>query len=112
MRTRLLVASVLVCLVSAVLVATQSRGELVGKVVDHTGAVLPGVSVVLTGPDRRTATTNERGEFTFVALLPGQYVLVAELPGFTSARAHVTIVTGGTARLTLQMSVGTLSETV
>src|SRR5688500_16690099 len=109
MRTRLLVASVLVCLVSTIVVATQNRGELVGKVIDNAGAVLPGASVVLTGPDRRTTTTNERGEFTFVALQPGQYLVVAELPGFRTTRANVTIVTGRTERLTLQMSIATLS---
>ena len=63
----------------------QMFGELVGKVTDDQGGVLPGVTVTLTGRAAMgtpTAVTNERGIYRFPAVNSGTYTLKFELAGF------------------------------
>jgi hypothetical protein len=63
----------------------QSFGELVGKVVDDQGGVLPGVTVTLSGPavmGTQTATTATSGIYRFPAVNSGTYKLTFELAGF------------------------------
>src|SRR4029078_4950936 len=63
----------------------QMFGELVGKVVDDQGGVLPGVTVTLSGTAAmwtRTAVSNEQGRYRFPAVNSGTYTLKFELAGF------------------------------
>src|SRR4051812_25878791 len=63
----------------------QIFGEIVGKVADAEGGVLPGVSVTLSGPaimGVRSATTNETGQYRFPGINPGAYTVKFELSGF------------------------------
>jgi hypothetical protein len=63
----------------------QMFGELVGKVTDDQGGVLPGVTVTLSGPAAMgtpTATTNANGLYRFPAVTNGTYTLKFELEGF------------------------------
>jgi hypothetical protein len=56
-----------------------------GKVLDSTRAVVEGASVTLANQTQglsRNATTASTGEFEFLALPPGTYVLTAEKAGF------------------------------
>ena len=49
----------------------QMFGELVGRVVDDQGGVLPGVTVTLSGPaamGQPTAVTNDQGRYRFPAV--------------------------------------------
>ena len=65
-------ASILVTLFLVPLVAAQVEyGVITGQVIDSSGAVLPGVSLELTGPEQRTTLSDSRGEFTFVRLQGG-----------------------------------------
>jgi Ca-activated chloride channel family protein len=97
----------------AVLRAVDARhGDIAGVVSDGSGAALPGVTVTVSGPERRTATTDARGEFSFVNLLPGSYDVRAALPGFTTAIAKVSIAAAQSGRLDLRMSVDVIAETV
>ena len=57
-------------------------GRIDITVADGTGAVLPGVTVDLTGPQKATAVTDQRGEAHFLNLAPGQYAVTAKLSGF------------------------------
>src|SRR5439155_7110735 len=62
----------------------QTFGELVGKVTDDQGGVLPGVTVTLTGPAAMgapTAVSNEQGRYRFPAVNSGTYTLKFELAG-------------------------------
>lgn len=68
----------------------QMYGELVGKLTDASGAVLPGVVVTLSGPavmGSMTATTTERGQYRFPAVNSGTYKLTFQLPGFAPSSA-------------------------
>ena len=63
----------------------QMFGELVGKVTDDQGGVLPGVTVTLSGPAAMgtpTAVTNEQGRYRFPAVNSGTYTLKFDLAGF------------------------------
>ena len=56
---------------SALASAQQQTGEIFGKVTDGSGAVLPGVTVTLTGPvllQPLTAVTSETGTYQFPRL--------------------------------------------
>src|SRR5438477_10115816 len=64
----------------------QMFGELVGKVTDDQGGVLPGVTVTLSGPAAMgvmSATTNEHGQYRFPAVNSGTFKLVFRLSGFS-----------------------------
>jgi Ca-activated chloride channel family protein len=111
MRTRI-VAITLVVLLLAVVGAAQQGGAIAGVVTDDSGGVLPGVTVTLEGPERRTAVTNERGEFTFSSLLPALYRLQFTLTGFATVSASVAVHSGRVERLGISMTVAALTETI
>jgi len=64
----------------------QSRsGTIFGVVTDSTGAVLPGVSVVVTEEETsasREAMSDSRGRFEFTLLPIGRYTVRVSLQGF------------------------------
>ncbi len=94
----------------------QSFGEIVGKAVDDQGAVLPGVTVTLTGPALmrpQAAVTNERGLYRFPAVPSGTYTLKFDLPGFTSfVRQDIVVPVRQTITVDAPMKVAALQETV
>src|SRR5215831_5708231 len=65
--------------------AQEFRGRIQGVVTDSTGAVAPGVTVILrntgTGVEA-TRATNEQGRYVFDYVDPGNYNLSTELKGF------------------------------
>lgn len=117
MRT-VIAAALLLCVVSGTTssggqpAATTSLGEVRGRVVDAAGAVLPGATVTLTGPERRAGVSSQRGEFAFSLLLPGDYELRVELAGFTIVTRRVAVSAGARASLTIALAVGSLSESI
>ena len=82
---RLLVAWIVgtfLVVAAAPLVAQQGTSEIGGKAVDDQGAVLPGVTIVLTneGTGRtREITTGADGSFFASQLVPGRYKITARL---------------------------------
>jgi Carboxypeptidase regulatory-like domain len=94
----------------------QNFGELVGKVLDDQGGVLPGVTVTLTGPalmGAPTATTNDRGMYRFPAVPSGTYTLTFDLPGFAKlVRTGIEVPIRQTITVDTQLKVATLQETV
>jgi hypothetical protein len=105
MRTRMSAVVAVVCFLLVALAAQSPRGRLTGTITDSIGGVLPGVTVTLSGAERRlTATTNDRGELSFVNVAPGSYEIRAELAGFTTVTAKVAIGGENTPRVVLRMS--------
>src|SRR5262245_19593012 len=91
-RLGLIVATVTAILLGAASTTeaqTITTGALAGKVTDATGAVLPGVTVTLSGPamqGTQTATTDSLGTFRFRNVPPGQgYKITAKLTSFRDA---------------------------
>src|SRR5262249_36685178 len=72
-------------LLCSVGVWAQSTGSISGVIIDESGAVIPGAAVMATNTQTgvivRTASL-EDGKFLFGSLLPGSYVISAELTGF------------------------------
>ncbi len=67
-----------------------------GVVKDETGATLPGVSMSLTGDDfKQTASTNDKGEYSFTVPKAGNYTLTANFVGYNKLSQSITI--GSTA---------------
>ena len=96
----------------------QGVGAISGTITDNSDAVMPGVSVVLSssqgtiGANQQT-TTDERGAYQFLRLVPGTYIVKAELQGFRPAEQQNIIVNAdGTARADLKLQIGTLAEGV
>src|SRR5262245_6010367 len=85
---RLAVAPLVV--VALLLSSSHARGQvttatLYGVVHDTSGAILPGVTVVVTHQGTnlvREGVTDERGEFALPALPAGPYTIRLELTGF------------------------------
>ncbi|MBI4477941.1 MAG: carboxypeptidase regulatory-like domain-containing protein, partial [Acidobacteria bacterium] len=76
------VAASLLALVVPASSQTLYQGRIDVTVQDATGAVLPGVSVSISGPQIATMQTDAKGEAHFLALAPGNYVVRAILSGF------------------------------
>src|SRR5947199_5120051 len=83
-KTNLLIVALLFAL--TVCVAAQvTTADVVGRVTDSSGAVLPGVTVVIenlgTGA-ARSAVSSDTGDYVFNLLPAGRYSVRFELPGF------------------------------
>ncbi|HKW75368.1 MAG TPA: TonB-dependent receptor [Terriglobales bacterium] len=90
------------------------KGNLVGTVVDSTGAVVPGAKVTATGPGGTyTATSDNTGSFSFTRLDPGQYTVKVEGQGFKAADVKGAVVAvGRTSNLKISLAPGVATETV
>src|SRR4029078_6151855 len=91
MHTRKRICRTAAALLLAVSVAVPVLGQALvgtigGTVKDEQGAVLPGVTVQLTGKQgAKTAVTDASGQYRFPALEPGAYDVSADLSGFSKA---------------------------
>jgi hypothetical protein len=80
---------------------------------DQSGAVLPGVTVELTGPQNQSAVTDAQGEVHFLNLPAGTYQVKATLSGFADfLNRAVPVNAGGAVPLRVTMSVGGVTEQV
>jgi Carboxypeptidase regulatory-like domain/TonB-dependent Receptor Plug Domain len=96
--------------------AQQQTGEIFGKVTDSSGAVLPGVTVTLSGPvllQPLTAITSETGTYQFPRLSIGTYTVKFDLAGFkTLVNEGIMVTVGFSAQVNAQMGVSTVQETI
>jgi hypothetical protein len=108
-------ACVAVLVVAAAAWAQAPVGTIAGTVRDQTGAVVPGASVTITNQGtgvERHITSSADGSYTAPALAAGSYLVVAELTGFRTQRAEVTVATGRVVTLDMNMELGEATETV
>jgi hypothetical protein len=117
-RLGVLVSVMATLLVSPPLLAQITTGTVAGTVKDPSGAVIPGVTVVLTSETRGTKSaptvTNETGDFVIPNVTPDTYSLEVTLEGFKTAQRSGIVVSGG-ARVGLGTTViepGAIAETV
>ena len=87
-----------------------------GVVADTSGAVLPGVTVEAQNAATqqvRTVTTDGAGRYVVANLQPGDYSVRYTLAGFASAtRPGITLTSGFTATVDMQLTIGTQSDTI
>jgi hypothetical protein len=93
-----------------------STGEVNGTVVDQAGSAVPSAVVKLINQGTRIESQtipNSDGNFTFINVRPGNYILKVEAPGFkTAATAAFDVSVNQSATLNVSMMVGELSQTV
>jgi Carboxypeptidase regulatory-like domain/TonB-dependent Receptor Plug Domain len=115
MRSRMLIALAMLTVVSAGRGwAQETTGAVVGRITDAQGLALPGATVTLTGPQgAKTVTTDAEGRYNVPLLVPGTYVVRAELQGFKGTeQKDVVVRLGQTIEVPLSLQVGGVSETV
>ncbi len=93
-----------------------NTGLLSGVVIDPTGSAVPGadVSVTNVGTDQIVkTTTNEKGEYSFPSMPPGNYRVTVGKPGFkTETRAGVEMAAGVATTANVKLEIGQTNETV
>ena len=91
-------------------------GQVVGTVVDKTGAAVSGADVTLTDNatnSARTATTNESGRYVFSNVAPGKYSVEISKTGFRQAKlSNQEVVVGETRTFDVKLDIGSSSETI
>lgn len=91
--------------------ATQATSAVTGTVSDGAGAPIAGASVVLRGPVKYSAMTDEGGKFSINGVTPGVYVLAVTKPGYSTAvQDDVVEISGQTQDFTVRMDRATFSS--
>ena len=115
MRKLVVLASLLVLSAAAGL-GQETRGSILGRVMDTSGAVIPGVAVHATNKSNNmtvSAESNAEGNYTLPYLLPGMYTLRAELAGFKAfARENIEVRIDDRIRIDIPMEIGAATEHV
>ena len=96
--------------------AQDPRGTLTGTVTDSSGAVLPGVTLVMKNNETGIAqqvVTDSDGRYQVFYVNPGTYSVTAELTGFKRfVNAATRVGVGDVVRLDVLLQAGGLEETV
>src|SRR5918993_1399259 len=114
----LLAMAILLAMTSASAFAQGGSGTTIitGTIVDTSGAVLPGASVVAKNnatAEELTATSNEQGQFTIPAVQAGTYTVTITMPNFKTFVANdVRVNAGVPSSLKASMEIGGVNETV
>ena len=111
------VAWLLVCaLTGATVWAQATTAQISGTVKDQTGAVLPGVEIAVTQTAtgaKRTAVSNETGNYVLASLPLGPYMLEAGLPGFkTYVQTGIVLQVDANPTINVVLQVGQVSDQV
>src|SRR4030095_14998671 len=113
---RSLAAAALAVLFVPGMVSAQSSSEIFGRITDSSGAVMPGVTVTLSGPSLITPQSTvslESGAYRFPTLHMGLYAVTFELPAFKPlVRENVRVETGFNAEINARLDVSAVEETV
>jgi hypothetical protein len=96
--------------------AQAISGDLVGTVTDASGAVVPNATVTAVNAAtsaRATASTSPSGVYRLANLLPGNYTVSAEAPGFNiSVVKDVPVQLNQTGTVNVALNVGSVSTSV
>ena len=108
-----------ILLVSALFVPMalgQVTGKISGTVTDESGALIPGVEVLVMNTDTgstRTLVTGDEGRYMATDLTPGSYSVEASLAGFqTAVRSGLVLSIGREIAVGMTLKVGEISERV
>jgi outer membrane receptor protein involved in Fe transport len=92
---------ILLFVVSAFGQSQSTTGNIEGRIVDQTGAVVPNVTISVTNQDTgfgKTVSSDSDGIFTVVLLPPGRYKVEASAQGFAKSTYENVVVTVGAKR--------------
>ena len=109
----LMAAFVVLCATAS---AQEFRATISGRVADASGAGVPNAKVVVHNVSTNedfSATTNEDGNYTVSFLIPGQYTVSAEAPGFKKqTRQNIELHVNDKVSVDVNMQVGDVAESV
>jgi Carboxypeptidase regulatory-like domain/TonB dependent receptor len=120
-RVSLFLGSLLTVLAVFLFAATTAWGQtgttsVHGVVTDRSGAAIVGAKVGLNNAQQgvhREATTNGSGEYEFLSLAPGTYVLTVEASGFRRfERSNLELLVNTPVTSDVKMEIGTALQTV
>src|SRR5580765_5191833 len=111
------VLGMLIMLAATAAHAQVQTGSIAGIATDTSNAVMPGVTVSLSGDKLiggvQTQTTDTSGAYRFDRLPPGSYQVKFELQGFrTIERTDIAISASFVATVNAKLEVGNLAETI
>ena len=96
--------------------AQQGQSSIQGKVVDASGASLPGATILITHEGSgvfRNVVSNSDGSYFATGLVPGPYKVEAELSGFTKfVRGGLLLQVGSSLSLEIKLEIGTLEQNI
>ena len=110
---RFLVSALTILLTLNTVAFAQGTADIVGRVTDTSGAVLPAVTVTaenIATKNVRTTITGDTGDYVFTLLPIGAYTVKIELSGFQTVTSKIELATGDRARVDAKMELGTVSE--
>ena len=88
-------------------------GNLYGTVLDEQGASLSGVTAKLSGPGApQTTASDTKGDFHFLNLSPGAYIVTLERAGFETVRRDITVLLGKNAVLSVILPIAGAAEAI
>src|SRR5271163_2566166 len=93
----------------------QVQNGINGTVTDPSGAVVTGARVTATNTATgvvASAETSSVGSFTIVGLIPGDYAVAVEAPGFKTDKTDLTVEVAKMSTANFHLSAGATSETV
>jgi hypothetical protein len=113
MARMMVLCAALLAVFAAPSAAQVSTGRIDATIEDSTGAVLPGVTVDISGPQTQSAVTDNLGEVHFLNLAPGLYTVSAKLSGFSDyLNKNVNVATGASVPLKISMAIAGVSTQV
>jgi len=90
----------------------QYSGNIEGVVMDPTGAAVAGASLELRNVDTgvtQSAKTSDTGNYSFVNLAPGKYVLKASASGFKTTEVDLTLSTAQLQGINVKLEVASVA---
>jgi hypothetical protein len=112
---RVLVLFALLLAPAAASAQRATTGTVTGRVVDSSGAVLPGATITLQSPEalgQFSALSDTSGLFRVANLPPATYDMKAELSGFQTVIRRETVRLNGVLDVQFTLNVGSVAETV
>jgi len=104
------------CFAGASLLAQEFRGTILGRVVDSSGAVVPGVPITITNTSTNTSVKTESassGNYTVPFLIPGTYRVSAQMTGFKAfVRDRIEVQVQDRIQIEIVLEPGVVTETV
>jgi len=112
---RAVVLGALSLLVAGAASAQVTTADILGRVTDSSGGVLPGVTVTIVNTatrDTRTQITSDTGDYVFNLLPIGTYTVTVDLQGFQTQTTTLAVASGDRARFDAKLGLGTVSESI
>jgi hypothetical protein len=102
-------------LFSAAPLSAQVQTGVDGSVTDSSGAVIQGAQISVANAQTNVtakAVSSSAGAFAVIGVIPGDYNITVEAPGFKTFKTELTIEVAKVSSINVRMSPGATSETV